>query len=195
MSSGGWNTVILATTGDVGEYTVGSTTMDLEGDLGGNTGCSSRVQAAWASCPPTDFSAMNDCGSIMDHDAPDSPEGSIIGGRVSENPDINALANPITFVSRDDPPMYLRHGSDDNIVPTCQSELLWDAIVAIGNEKDMDYTPQPGQGHALGVSLICGTPRAAVSRRCGFRPRGGDLAVRGESKTPGTPFSVPHPPT
>lgn len=150
MSSGGWNAVMLATTGDVKEYTVGNTTMDLEGNIGGNLEYSSRVQAAWASCPPTDFSIMNNCTpkSMLDHEAANSPEGGIIGGRISQNPDKVALANPVTFVSKDDPPLYLRHGTADNIVPPCQSEVLWEAIQEVGNEKDMNYTPQQGGSHA-----------------------------------------------
>jgi len=147
FSSGAWNAAILATTGDVDEYKVGSTTMKLEGEFGGNLEFSSRVQAAWASAPPTDFLAMDGCGSMINHGAANSPEGGLIGGALAQNKEKCALANPITYISKDDPPIRLVHGSSDNIVPTCQSELMWAALQKNGNKKDQSYTPVSG-GHA-----------------------------------------------
>jgi acetyl esterase/lipase len=147
FSSGAWNTVILATTGDIDEYKVGSTTMKLQGELGGNLEFSSRVQAAWAAAAPTDFLAMDSCGSDLNHSGASSPEGSIIGGALKDNKDKCALANPITFVSKDDPPIHLVHGTSDRIVPTCQSVLLYAALGKSGNKKENSYTPASG-GHA-----------------------------------------------
>jgi hypothetical protein len=111
------------------------------------------VQAGWASAPPTDFSKMDGCGSSMNHGGATSPEGSLIGGALASFPDNVQLANPITYVTKDDPPLYLRHGSSDNIVPTCQSELLWTAMKASGNKKDQNYTAVSG-GHAPNTSGI-----------------------------------------
>jgi len=153
FSSGAWNTVILATTGDVDEYTIGNTTMKLEGTFGLHHDVSCRVQAGWASAAPTDFSKMDGCGSSINHGAANSPEGNLIGGALATLPNNVQLANPITYVSKDDPPLYLRHGSSDNTVPTCQSELLWAAIKAIDNKKDMNYTPVSG-GHAPNTTGI-----------------------------------------
>lgn len=153
FSSGAWNTVMLATTGDVDEFTIGNTTMRLEGTFGLHLDVSSRVQAGWASAPPTDFSKMDGCGSSINHGAANSPEGGLIGGTLASLPNNVQLANPITYVSKDDPPLYLRHGSSDNIVPTCQSELLWAAIKAIDNKKDMNYTAVAG-GHSPNTTGI-----------------------------------------
>ncbi|MBN1128800.1 MAG: alpha/beta hydrolase [Chitinispirillaceae bacterium] len=147
FSSGAWNTVMLATTGDVDEYTVGSTTMKLQGDLGGNPGFSSRVQAAWAAAAPTDFLVMDSCGSDMNHGGASSPEGSLIGGALAQNRDKCALANPITYISKDDPPIHLVHGTSDRIVPTCQSVIMYAALQKSGNQHEMTYTPASG-GHA-----------------------------------------------
>ena len=153
FSSGAWNTVILATTGDVDEYKIGNTTMKLEGTFGLHHDVSSRVQAGWASAAPTDFSKMDGCGSSINHGSATSPEGNLIGGALAALPDNVQLANPITYVSKDDPPLYLRHGSSDNTVPTCQSELLWTAIKAVDNKKDMNYTAVSG-GHTPNTSGI-----------------------------------------
>ncbi len=151
FSSGAWNTVMLATTGDVGEYKVGSATMNLEGTLGGNPEFSSRVQAAWAAAAPTQFLSMDSCGSDINHGAANSPEGGLIGGALAQNKDKCQLANPITFVSKDDPPIHLVHGTSDRIVPTCQSVLLFAALEMSGNKHEMTYTPAGG-GHAANFS-------------------------------------------
>ncbi|NLD92536.1 MAG: alpha/beta hydrolase [Fibrobacter sp.] len=151
FSSGAWNTAMLSTTGDVKEYKVGSTTMDIEGKLGGNLDYSSRVQAAWASAAPTDFLIMDSCGSDMNHGGASSPEGSIIGGVLAQNKEKCALANPITYITTDDPPIHLVHGTSDRIVPTCQSVVMFNALKASGNKHDMSYTPASG-GHAANYS-------------------------------------------
>ncbi len=147
FSSGAWNSVILATTGDVKEYTAGSATMNLEGTLGGNLEFSSRVQAAWAAAAPTQFLSMDSCGSDLNHGGASSPEGGLIGGALAQNKDKCQLANPITYVSLDDPPIHLVHGTSDRIVPTCQSVLLYNAFQKSGNKHEMTYTPASG-GHA-----------------------------------------------
>ncbi len=148
FSSGAWNTVILATTGDISEYTVGNITMDLEGTLGGNLEFSSRVQAAWAAAAPTQFLSMDSCGgSIIRHNDAGSPESGMIGGPIQQHKEKATLANPITFVSRDDPPIHLVHGTSDNLVPFCQSVLLYNALTASGNQKEMGFTSRQGGGH------------------------------------------------
>ncbi len=149
FSSGAWNSVILATTGDVDEYTVGNVTMKLEGTLGGNLEYSSRVQAAWAAAAPTQFLSMDSCGgSMIKHDDAGSPESGMIGGPIQQNKEKATLANPITFVSKDDPPIHLAHGTADNLVPFCQSKLLYDALLASENQKEMTLAPNQGGGHS-----------------------------------------------
>jgi acetyl esterase/lipase len=147
FSSGAWNTVMLSTTGDVKEYKVGNITMDLEGKLGGNPEYSSRVQAGWASAPPTDFLIMDSCGSDMNHGGASSPEGGLIGGALAQNKEKCALANPITYITADDPPIHLVHGTSDRVVPTCQSVVMFNALKASTNKHEMTYTPASG-GHA-----------------------------------------------
>jgi hypothetical protein len=126
---------------------VGSTSMNLEGDLGGNLEFSSRVQAAWAAAAPTDFLVMDSCGSDLNHGSASSPEGSLIGGALAQNKDKCALANPITYITKDDPPIHLVHGTSDRTVPTCQSVIMFAALQKSGNQHEMTYTPASG-GHA-----------------------------------------------
>lgn len=52
-----------------------------------------------------------------------------LGGTAAEQPDIYALASPITFVTPDDPPMFLYHGASDWMVDASQSRLMFDALL------------------------------------------------------------------
>ncbi len=93
---------------------------------------SSRVQAVCNWFGPTDFLRMNDFEGRIDHDAADSPESRLIGGPIQENKAKAAAANPITYVSKNDPPMLIVHGEKDRAVPYNQSELLYDAMQKAG---------------------------------------------------------------
>jgi len=58
-----------------------------------------------------------------------------------------AKANPITFVSRDDPPFLVAHGGKDNTVPISQSELLVEALKKAG--VDVAFEVVKGGGHGF----------------------------------------------
>jgi acetyl esterase/lipase len=129
-SAGGHLVALLGTSGDV---------KDLEGHEGA-LDQSSRVQAVVDWFGPTDVTKMG--GS---HDRPDAPEARLIGGPVQENKDKAARANPITYVSKDDPPFLIMHGDQDKTVPLSQSELLRDALEKAG--VDTTFRPVTGAGH------------------------------------------------
>lgn len=133
-SAGGHLVALLGTTSGVKEF-----------DVGPNAGVSSRVQAVCDFFGPTDFTKMSSFPSTMHHDAPDSPEAKLIGGPVQENKDKARRANPITYVTKDDPPFLIVHGDKDPLVPHNQSELLLDALKKAGLEATL-YTVQGG-GH------------------------------------------------
>jgi len=113
-SAGGYLVAFLGTSGGVAEF---------EGK-GGWPDQSSRVQAACDFYGPTDFTRMNEGGSHMDHDAPNSPESQLLGGPIQDNKAACKRANPITYVTADDPPFLIVHGEADRTVPINQSEFL-----------------------------------------------------------------------
>ncbi|MCB9921459.1 MAG: alpha/beta hydrolase fold domain-containing protein [Planctomycetaceae bacterium] len=122
----------------------------LEGKHG-NTQQSSRVQAVCDFFGPTDFSQMDAhalSAAPFKHDAPDSPEALVIGGPVQENPDKVARANPITYVSSDDPPFLIVHGDQDPLVPLHQSQLLFDALKRV--KCDVRLHIVAGGAHGFG---------------------------------------------
>jgi acetyl esterase/lipase len=162
-SAGGHLVALVATSGDVAA---------LEGTTGGNLNHSSSLEAAVDYFGPTDLLVMNldvttPPGSVIDHDDPNSPESQLIGfdaagqgvGVLRANianpappfPEKAALiqsANPITFVDADDPPMFIAHGTVDNVVPQKQSQRLVDALAAVN--VDRVYRPVVGAGHGFG---------------------------------------------
>src|SRR5262249_42551832 len=77
---------------------------------------------------PADLPAMKDAPSSLNHDAASSPEGKLVGGRVSDKKEVAVAASPITYVSADDPPFLILHGNKDPLVPFNQSERLSAAL-------------------------------------------------------------------
>ena len=107
---------------------------------------SSAVQAVCNWFGPTDFLRMNDFEGRIDHDAADSPESMLIGGPIQENVEKVAAANPITYVSENDPPMLILHGEKDLSVPYNQSELLYAAMQKAGLEVTLYKVVNAGHG-------------------------------------------------
>jgi acetyl esterase/lipase len=133
-SAGGHLVALLGTAGDVNEF-----------DVGGHKDVSSRVQAVCDFFGPTDFAQMSRFAGTMDHDAANSPESLLIGGAVQENKDKVQRANPITYVTKDDPPFLIVHGDKDPLVPHHQSKLLHEALTSAG--VDTTFYTVRGGGH------------------------------------------------
>ncbi|WP_206028464.1 alpha/beta hydrolase [Thalassoroseus pseudoceratinae] len=129
-SAGGHLVALLGTSGDAKE---------LEGD-GGNAEQSSHVQAVVDLFGPTDLTQMG--GS---HDNPNSPEAKLIGGPVQEKKAEAAKANPINYITKDDPPFQILHGDKDRVVPHSQSELLTAALKKAG--VPVTFHTLAGAGH------------------------------------------------
>ena len=111
-SAGGYLAAMLGTTGDVKEF-----------DVGENLEQTSRVQAVIDFYGPTDF--LQNTFAVA---SAKTPEALLIGGPILDNKDKAAKANPIAYVTRDDPPFLLVHGDADKSVPFNQSELLEAAL-------------------------------------------------------------------
>ena len=145
-SAGGHLAACLGTMGGVGEVTIGATVVDLEGDVGGNLEHSSRVSAFVDWFGPTDFLRMDHFPSDKVHDALNSPESKLIGGPIQEHPERCRSANPMTFLSRDDPPGWIAHGTHDPTVPYHQS-VLFHRRAVLGFGLDVELTTVLGGAH------------------------------------------------
>ena len=148
-SSGGHLAALAGTSGFVKQYSVGSITEDIEGDVGQYLKYNSSVDAVVDWFGPTDFLVMDTCGSQLVHNAADSPESNLIGGPIQDNKDRCELANPITYIDANDPPFLIFHGDADPLVPHCESELLFEALQKANVPSQ--FILVPGGKHGPGV--------------------------------------------
>lgn len=150
-SSGGHLAAMAGTTNGLKKTTVAGLDVDLEGNLGAFTGVSSQVDAVVDWFGPTDFLIMDSCGSTMSHDDAQSPESVLVGGPIQQNKEKCAVANPISYVRKGNPPFLLFHGDKDPLVPPCQSEKLFEKQQATGVKTELVLVP--GGGHGPGVMI------------------------------------------
>ncbi len=148
-SAGGHLASLVGTSNDVA---------DLEGDVGGNLQQTSRVQAVGNWYGPTNFLLMDaqlkaqpNCG-IGNHDLPNSPESLLIGCPIQTCPAAAQRANPLIYASRDDPPFFIQHGTEDCTVPMGQSQILQNTLQNIEHDSILFLLQNAGHGGALFVT-------------------------------------------
>ncbi len=146
-SAGGNLVALLGTSGGVAE---------LEGEEFENAGISSKVQAVVDWFGPTDFLQMDSqfaketiCGKpAQSHNGADSPESELVGEAIQTKPEaVKTFTNPITYVSPDDPPFLIQHGTADCLVPPGQGRILSEALAAAIGPKKVMLVPIEGAGH------------------------------------------------
>ena len=97
-----------------------------------------------------------------------------MGGPIQENKDKVRDASPLTYVSKDDPPFLIVHGTEDPLVAFNQSEQL-DAAMRRAN-VDVTFIHVKGAGHG-------GFDSTEVLRRVGLffekHLRGQDVEIKG----------------
>jgi acetyl esterase/lipase len=84
--------------------------------------------------PPAGRGARGPAGAAAPHDAPDSAESRLVGAPIQTAPDKVKAASPLTYAHKGAPPFLIMHGLADNSVPHQQSILLYEAMVAAGND-------------------------------------------------------------
>jgi acetyl esterase/lipase len=135
-SAGGNLSALAGTSGDIRE---------LEDLSLGNADQSSRIQVVVDWFGPTNFLLMDpqlkETGNgVPDHDEANSPESRLMGQKITEIPEKVKWANPETYITRDDPPFLIEHGTKDQLVPTQQSVQLAEKLEAVlGKEKVKIY--------------------------------------------------------
>lgn len=122
----------------------------MDGRLGPHADVSTKVACVVDFFGPTDFLQMDAFrvpGSKLTHDLPGSPESLLIDGPIQDHPQRVATANPIVYVSGDEPPFLILHGDADMAVPIHQSELLNTALLKAN--VDVTFVGIEGAGHGL----------------------------------------------
>lgn len=129
----------------------------VEGTVGGNAGTSSRVQAVADWFGPTDFLQM-DAGLVtagcnppgtVEQGLATSETSQLLGAAIGLVPNLVAQANPITYITPDDPPFLIHQGTADCTVPFTQSVIFDTALrgpAGIGS-ANVSLTLITGAGH------------------------------------------------
>lgn len=151
FSSGGHLSTMAGVTSGLKATTINNLPIDLEGSIGKFTSESSHIDAVVDWFGPTDFLLMDACGSSFSHNDSKSPESTLIGGAIQENKEKVALANPISYVSKNTPPFLIFHGTKDPLVPQCESEKLYEKLQKEGTKSDLVIIE--GGGHGPGVMI------------------------------------------
>jgi len=148
-SSGGHLAALTGTSVGVADYTYDSIKMNIEGTIGGNSNYSSKVNAVCDWFGPTDLLLMDSCRGTKAYAEGQSPEEVLIGCTKKNCGSKFVFANPITYIDPSDPPFLIFHGNADNVVPYCESQLLYDALHAAGVSSE--FIIAPGGQHYTGT--------------------------------------------
>ena len=125
----------------------------LDGKLGKHVGTSSKVAAVINFFGPADLLVMNDQGSRMNHDEADSPEGKLLGGKVSDLPGKAREASPFHHVSKDDAPFLTVHGTKDPLVPYVQGKDFDASLDKAGVSSILLTVDGAGHGNGFGDAV------------------------------------------
>jgi acetyl esterase/lipase len=129
--------------------------------VGGNDDQSDRVQAVCDWYGPADFNTViaqaaedKNAKTVFKWNNGD-PYSALIGGGLGENKEKGDAVSPVHYVSKDNPPFLIMHGTHDTLVPFAQSEELRDALQKVG--VDVMLQAFPGAGHG---GPVFGSPAA-----------------------------------
>jgi acetyl esterase/lipase len=92
------------------------------------------VVVAGRGTAPADGRGGRGPGAAVPHDDPNSAESRLIGAPIQTAPEKVKAASPLTYVHDGAPPFLIMHGLADNSVPHQQSILLYESMVAAGND-------------------------------------------------------------
>lgn len=121
-SAGGHLALLLGLSGGV---------EDLEGNVGGNLAASSRVQAIIDMYGPSD----------LEEYAKAKPKF-----QRRKSTELLQAASPLRYLSKDDPPLLILHGDQDEVVPLEQSQLLYQRYQQAGLESELHILKGAGHG-------------------------------------------------
>jgi acetyl esterase/lipase len=138
-SAGGHLVAMLALTSESGEF---------EGKVGSHLNETASIACAIDGFGPTDFLAMDDRPGAFVHNEITSPESRLIGGKIQENREKTLNASPVTWVTSKCGPMFIYHGTEDNLVIVEQSDKLY-SLLKKENTKDIYYIKINGGGHGV----------------------------------------------
>ncbi len=111
------------------------------------------VQAAVDMFGPIDFLKMDEQLAESglgpgDHSQAHSPESRYLGAKITDVPDRVRLANPMTYIHKDMPPILIQHGRKDHLVPFQQSVIFAEAIRQFVGPERVEFEILENADHA-----------------------------------------------
>jgi acetyl esterase/lipase len=145
-SAGGHLSALLGTAGGAKAFS----------PIGGNDDQPDRAQAVCDFYGPADFNtvvaqaaaeaAAGGPKNVYKFNTPTDPYSGLIGVPLNADPAKGDAVSPVHFVSKDDPPFLILHGTADPQVPFAQSVELANALKAAGVEATLQRFPGGGHG-------------------------------------------------
>jgi acetyl esterase/lipase len=135
-SAGGHLSTLVATSGNV---------KTLDGDIGDFTSLPGNVTCVVNFCGPMDFSLPLFTGAAASN--PDPAVNGLLGGSPTEKPDVMKAASPVTYVSKETPPIMTIHGTADGRVDFKHAEAIDAALKQNGITSLL--IPVVGAGHGI----------------------------------------------
>jgi acetyl esterase/lipase len=136
-SAGGHLVAMLAATGNVEDF-----------DVGENLDQSSAIQCGVDVFGPADLVDWTPPSKnpIIQTTGPESVLVKLLGGTAAEKPELAKRASPLTWVTKDCAPLYILHGTVDQLVGLEQSQKLEAKMKAAGVEVTLDVVEGAGHG-------------------------------------------------
>lgn len=135
-SAGGHLSMMAGYSADVGE---------LDGHSG-HAGVSSRVQCVVNLYGPTDMTTEY----ARKVSTTNSAVSDFFEGTYEEQPESYAAGSPLNYVTADDPPTLILHGTADTLVPINQADILAEKLAGFG--VPYVYDRLPGWPHSMDVA-------------------------------------------
>ena len=101
---------------------------------------STRVKAVVTGGTPCDFRPLPEDAQAMFF---------LFGGSRRELPELYAQASPAAWVSSDDPPIFMYHGSADHLVPLRNAERMYVLLKQAGVPCELKIIPEAGHVPAM----------------------------------------------
>lgn len=175
-SAGGHLVAMLGTSADV---------IAMDGTLGDYFDISSSVACVVDFYGPTHFPDMDKEAppeATMRHGTADSPESMLMGFTINENPEGAAIASPITYITPDDPPFLIVHGTKDPTVPYPQSTRFHEALNKCGVSSTLISVTGGGHGKGFGEEVNRNVIRFFDHHLRGIKSEWEDKSVGAETR-------------
>jgi acetyl esterase/lipase len=121
---------------------------ELEGTVGGNSDQSSDVQAIMSYFGASDLTTILQQSTSFGFGLREPALEALLGTVPEEDPEIAALASPVTHVDANDPPLLLLHGDRDPQMPINQAHQLEGAYEELGLDITFDVVHGAAHGGA-----------------------------------------------